>query len=146
MTGINRTIEAWADIVQEHWRYKLNKLNVGQTGSLYDSHKKNVFSVNGTPQKVRFTFKDYGIYVNYGVGREFSRGNKGDIGFKPKRKEKRWFSGVIFRETHILSRILAKEYGQEGAAIIVDKIRNQSAGGARNLVSSKTSRMTKSEF
>lgn len=145
-TGFHDTVEAWADIVQKQWKAEMNKLDVGQTGDLYDSHSKQLMGTGERINMIRFSFLPRGIYVNYGVGREFKRGNRGDIGFSPKRKPKRWFSGIIYRETHALSRILAEKYSHQGVAAIVNAIRSAGKQQAQGLISPKTSRMLKNEF
>jgi FixJ family two-component response regulator len=75
--------------------------------------------------KVRFLFKGYGLYVNYGVGREITalrkRWSEGDD-LEKRRKDKRWYSSVIYREVHVLSRILADKYSKESARTIASRI------------------------
>ena len=38
------------------------------------------------------TFNTYGLFVDYGTGRNTPRGNPGDLGRANSRKRKRWFS------------------------------------------------------
>ena len=37
--NINKTVEAWADIVIKNWRRKITELDIGVTGSLFDSFR-----------------------------------------------------------------------------------------------------------
>ena len=39
-------------------------------------------------EKIEFSFRLYGFFVDMGVGKEVSRGNSGDLGFTPTRKPK----------------------------------------------------------
>lgn len=122
--NINITVDAWAKITVERWKAELNRLNVFSTGALYESFSHEITG-GESPEVVRFRFNDYGIYVNFGVGKEFKVGNKGDLGMTPGRQEKRWYSPVIYREVNILSRILAEKYGMKAANSIVSAIRSQ---------------------
>lgn len=121
-TNIGVTVRAWSDIVVDRWRDRINSLNIGVTGELYDSLRSEIIGMGENPHMVRFKYKKYGIYVNFGVGGEISRGNTGDLGFTPARRAKRWFSPVIYSESIKLSRILAEKYSIKGANYIIEEI------------------------
>ena len=117
---MHTTVDAWADIVTKQWRGAINKLNIHSTGALFESIAYDVIG-GDKPDKVRFTFKDYGVYVNFGVGKETRIGNKG---VNTSRRAKKWYTPVIFREIDALSRILADKYGEKAAGVIVSAIQS----------------------
>ena len=74
------------------WQDKLRQLDVIDTGNLYASvAASGVQGVDGT-YVIPHKFVEYGIYVDSGVGKGFTPGNGGDLGFTPLREPKPWFS------------------------------------------------------
>ena len=73
-------------------------------------------------------FLEYGLWQDYGTGRETPRGNSGDLGRAKKRKRRRWFSRKYYASvmrikefyednigktfTGILSNALNKNFGR----------------------------------
>jgi len=139
-TNIFKTVEAWSTITEREWQAKINALNIGVTGGLYESFNHEIIGNEESPQSVQFKFKDYGIYVNYGVGREISRFNPGDLGFTPERRAKKWMSTVILRETNRLSYLLAEKYGIKCANMIAQSIKSKINETVDSLISEKTKR------
>jgi hypothetical protein len=135
---IENIVDDWSKFTIDKWKAQINKLNIGQTGALYDSLSREIVGSGENVQKIRFTFNDYGIYVNYGVGRGIARGNKGDLGFTPERKKKRWFSNVIYRETHVLAELLAGKIAKTAIAYIINSIEIQAKEKVGSLISPKT--------
>ena len=58
-------------------------------------------------------FKDDGLFVDYGTGRNTSRGNPGDLGKANGRKRKRWFSRKYFASVMNIQEFYADSLGQE---------------------------------
>ncbi len=118
-TGEYDTLVAWSDIVIKMWQEKMMKLDVWETGQLYDSFTHTVLSqANGDIRKISFFFNVYGMWVNYGVGKEIARGNDGDLGFTPVRKRKVWHSKVFYREVEKILAYVNWKYGATSAEII----------------------------
>ena len=114
------TVRAWAEIVLNMWRDRLVMLKAWDSGELYHSLENTLFSAaGGDVDKIEFAFKLYGIFVDMGVGREFSQGNPGDLGFAPARERKRWYSGIFYREVMRLREILIEKYGDDYASQVV---------------------------
>lgn len=110
---INDTLKAWADIVLEKWHNKLTELKVYDQGYLYDSLLYELLLNAGENiQKIEFTFKLYGVFVDIGVGKEVKKGNSGDLGFTPKRKPKEWYSKKFYGQVMRLREILKEQYGR----------------------------------
>lgn len=111
--NINDTIRAWADIVLEKWHAKITELKVYEKGNLDDSLLYDLLLNAGEDiDKIDFSFKLYGIYVDMGVGREISKGNSGDLGFTPTRKPKEWYSKKFYGQVMKLREILMEQYGK----------------------------------
>ena len=114
------TISAWADITLKIWRAKITELRIHDTGALYSSLLNHfTISAGNDINKVEFTFKLYGIFVDMGVGREIPLGNSGDLGFNPIRKRKEWYSKIFYREVMKLKEILMEKYGKQLAEQII---------------------------
>lgn len=110
---INDTIAAWADIVIEKWHAKITELKAYDKGYLDDSLMQDLLVNAGVDiDKIEFTFKLYGIFVDMGVGKEISKGNSGDLGFTPERKAKEWFSRKYYGQIMKLREILMEQYSK----------------------------------
>lgn len=121
---INKTLEAWSDILIKNWRHKITILNIGITERLYDSFEFEIISqAQGNPERIDFTFEYYGRFVDMGVGKEVYVGNPGNV--KTSRKPKRWYSKVWYNQAQKLSEILSEKYGILGACIIRETIKDE---------------------
>lgn len=117
--NLNTFIDSWSETVLKMWRGKMLALNVYDEGKLYESLKDYVGGKTGEIySKIVFEYLEYGIYVDIGTGREVSRGNSGDLGFSPKRKQKQWYSKVFYREVMKLKEYMAYRVGAEAAGMI----------------------------
>lgn len=118
---INKTAEAWADIVIKNWRRKITELDIGITGALYDSFQFEIISqAGGNPERIDFAFKYYGRFVDMGVRKGIYIGNPGNV--KTRSKAKGWYSNIIYSQAIKLSEILAEKYGIIGASVISENI------------------------
>ena len=87
-------VDGWANMMLTIWKEKMTAYEIGDTGALENSLRAEVQRQSGgNVTKIDHFFLYYGNYVARGVGREFSKGNKGDLGFTPKRKAKPWIYG-----------------------------------------------------
>ena len=69
-------------------------------------------------------FNSYGIYVNFGVGREVYKGNPGDIGRDKLREPKKWFSTKYYASMMNLSEFYAENVGHEFAQVMSNALTN----------------------
>jgi len=114
------TIRAWADITLNIWQIKLREQGISNTNALYESLKHTLFlSAGNNVDKIEFSFKLYGIFVDMGVGNGILAGNRGNLGFTPIRKRKPWYSKVFYHEVMRLKEILTRVYGDEAGRAIV---------------------------
>ncbi len=65
-------------------------------------------------------FLEYGLWQDYGVGRETPRGNSGDIGRAKVRQRRPWFSRKYYASVMNLRDFLAENIAQEFIGILAD--------------------------
>ncbi|WP_373735735.1 hypothetical protein, partial [Bacteroides heparinolyticus] len=85
------------------------------------------------PEVFSFSFPLYGIYVERGVGRGYTRGNGGDlVKFRGKgrgRGRRTWFYRIFANQRHRLGELVAEHYGRAAsAAIRTIEVRRITAG------------------
>lgn len=118
---INLTLMAWADIVLSKWHTLIDDLDVVDSGAL-DNSLLHTLLVNASQDidKIEFSFKLYGQYVDMGVGKELSKGNSGKIDVEGEdgftrgtaRKAKPWFSKKYYGQIMKLREILMEQYNK----------------------------------
>ena len=107
--------QAWADIVLDRWKKRMEALNIGDTGALLKSLQAQVAAdSNGDPAKITFVFLYYGRFPDMGVGRGVTLSDVPD----PRRKVKPWYSETFFNEVVKLGRMLATKYGIDAAQAV----------------------------
>lgn len=126
-------------IVIERWQNKLLDKDIFDTGNLYRSIEYSYRASNalgqvvgrgqaaevkaGTiPDEFTFSFPLYGIYVERGVGRGYTRGNGGDLvkfkGVGRGRERRTWYYRIFAHERHRLGELVAEQYGRAAASMI----------------------------
>lgn len=131
--------DRFGEIVIERWQAKLIDKGIYDTGTLHNSIEYGYRATNalnqvvgrghaaevkaGTiPDSISFSFPLYGIYVERGVGRGYTRGNGGDlVKFKEKgrgRERRTWYYRIFANERHKLGELVAKAYGEMAARMI----------------------------
>lgn len=82
------------------WADRLKKLKIRRTGALANSvHNSSSFRHDRQflTLDYRFTFLEYGLYVDRGTGRGVYRGNSGDIGRENRRpRNRRWMNPKFY--------------------------------------------------
>lgn len=123
-TGIEKPdrekyLESWTQMMITIWQEKMMKYRINDTGALYDSLRAHIEkSTGGDVAKIEHFFNFYGIYVDRGTGREFSRDNGGDLGFTPTRESRPWFNPQFYYFTMRLAEKMAEFSGEEYVYII----------------------------
>lgn len=106
------------------WREQIALLGVIDTGALYRSTVGISMTADGKFIEITLeqAFNTYGLFVDYGTGRNTPRGhrgalsserNPGDIGNANGRKRKRWFSRKYFASVMNIQEFYADSLGQE---------------------------------
>ena len=68
------------------------------------------------------SFLEYGLWQNFGTGKEIPRGNKGDIGRERKRKKKPWFSRKYYASIMNLRDILSDNIANEFVGVVAQAL------------------------
>ena len=97
------------------WREQMALLGVIDTGALYRSTIGISMTADGKFIDISLeqAFNTYGLFVDYGTGRNTPRGNPGDIGKANGRLRKRWFSRKYFASVMNIQEFYADSLGQE---------------------------------
>lgn len=115
-------LTGWGAMLVDIWKEKMARLMIHDTGHLYNSITMMNFVVGEASYEASFTFPDYGIYVDRGTGREFGRGNAGDIGISPTRQPQKWYSPKFYASFMRLREFMIEYYGAQGATIIRESL------------------------
>ena len=67
----------------------------------------------------------YGLWQNYGTGRETPRGNSGDLGRAKKRQRRRWFSRKYYASVMRLKEFYEENIGKDFAGIMSERSLSQ---------------------
>jgi len=130
--------QAWNETMIKIWRERINMLGViedprrksreGQP-HLYERLTFLPVTHDGRYMEVSLTqeFLEYGLYQDFGVGREKYRGNPGDIGKTTKagnarhfRERRKWFSTSYYRSVMNMKEFMAENMGHEFIGLISD--------------------------
>ena len=76
------------------WQEQITLLGVIDTGRLLKSVKALPVRADGRFIEIGLSqaFLEYGLWQDFGTGKEIPKGNSGDIGREKKRDAKKWFS------------------------------------------------------
>lgn len=117
-------VTAFNDTMIKIWREKIALLGAIDTGRLYRSTVAVAMRADGTFTDITLAqqFPTYGLFVDYGTGRNTPRGNPGDIGHDNRRKRKKWFSVKYYASVMNFQEFLADNLGRQGAIIIANAL------------------------
>lgn len=115
-------ILAFNDTMLQIWKERITLLEVIDTSLLLRSPLALPVKADGRFFEVTLSqaFLEYGLWQDYGVGRETPRGNSGDIGRRKVRKRRPWFSKKYYASVLNLRDFLGENIGQEFQGIIAD--------------------------
>lgn len=106
------------------WQEQITLLGVIDTGQLLDSvvgircdKDEKIVNIN-----LGLSFLEYGLWQNYGTGREVPRGNPGDIGREKVRQKRPWFSKKFFASYMNLKEFMADSMGREFLGMVSDAL------------------------
>ena len=115
-------ILAFNTTMLEIWKERITLLEVIDTGLLLRSPLALPVKADGRFFEVTLSqaFLEYGLWQDYGVGRETPRGNSGDIGRRKVRQRRPWFSKKYYASVLNLRDFLGENIGQEFKGVIAD--------------------------
>lgn len=115
-------VMAFNDTMLKIWQEQITLLDVIDTRQLLASPKALPVRADGRFFEVGLSqmFLEYGLWQDYGTGKETPRGNTGDIGREKKRKRRRWFSKKYYSSVMNIRDFFADNLGKEFQGIIAD--------------------------
>lgn len=113
-------VTAFNNTMLNIWREKITLLDVIDTGRLLASPIAISTRADGKFYEVGLTqaFLEYGLWQDFGTGKEVPRGNPGDIGRPKVRKRKKWFSVKYYGSVLNLRDFYADNMGREFVGIV----------------------------
>ena len=102
------------------WKEQIIKLGVIDTGRLLETVSSLGFKADGRLVDVTLTqaFREYGLWQDYGTGKEVYRGNLGDIGRDKVRKRRKWFSTKYYASVMNMKEFMSENLGQEFIGVV----------------------------
>ena len=118
----HKYVMAFNDTMLKIWQEQITLLEVIDTGQLLASPMAFPVRADGRFFEVGLSqaFLEYGLWQDYGTGKETPRGNSGDIGREKKRKRRRWFSKKYYSSVMNIRDFFADNLGREFQGIISD--------------------------
>ena len=115
-------IKAWNETMLRIWQERITLLDVIDTGNLLASPVALPVRADGRFVEVTLSqeFLEYGLWQDYGVGRETPRGNSGDIGRAKVRQRRPWFSKRYYASVLNLRDFFGDNLGREFQGIMAD--------------------------
>ena len=132
MSGVNKEQQAQAerekyvlafnDTMLKIWQEQITLLDVIDTHSLLRSPIALPVRTDGRFFEVGLSqaFLEYGLWQDYGTGRETPRGNSGDLGREKVRGRRRWFSRKYYASVMNIKEFFADNLGKEYQGILSD--------------------------
>ena len=113
---------AFNDTMIKIWQEQITLLDVIDTRSLLRSLTALPVRADGRFFEVGLSqaFLEYGLWQDYGTGKETPRGNSGDIGREKKRKRRRWYSKKYYSSVMNIRDFFADNLEREFQGIISD--------------------------
>jgi hypothetical protein len=113
---------AFNDTMLKIWQEQITLLGVIDTHSLLRSPTALPVRTDGRFFEVGLSqaFLEYGLWQDYGTGRETPRGNSGDLGREKVRGHRRWFSRKYYASVMNIKELFADNLGKEFTGIIAD--------------------------
>ena len=117
-------VSAFNNTMTKIWQEQIVLLGVIDTGQLLESpigircdRDERIVQIT-----LGLSFLEYGLWQNYGTGKEVYRGNPGDIGRDKIRKKRPWFSKKFFASYMNLKEFMADSLGREFLGVISDAL------------------------
>ena len=111
---------AFNDTMLKIWQEQITLLDVIDTGHLLNSVKALPVRADGRFVEIGLSqlFTEYGLWQDFGTGKEIPRGNHGDIGREKKRIAKKWFSKKYYASVMNIRDFLSENLAEEFTGIV----------------------------
>lgn len=119
-----RYVRAFNETMIRIWKEQITLLNVIDTQRLLHSPIAVGMNADGKFSEVRLSqaFLEYGLWQDYGTGKEVPRGNSGDLGRPKVRKERHWFSRKYYMSVMNIKEFMGDSLGRQFQGIISDAL------------------------
>lgn len=113
-------VTAFNETMLKIWKEQMTLLDVIDTGALLASPKSLPIRADGQFIELGLSqsFLEYGLWQNFGTGKETPRGNKGDLGRKKVRQKKPWFSRKYYASVMNLRDFLADNMAKDFVGVV----------------------------
>ena len=117
-------VSAFNETMLKIWKEQMTLLDVIDTGALLASPKSLPLRADGRFMELGLSqsFLEYGLWQNFGTGKETPRGNKGDMGRKKVRQKKPWFSRKYYASVMNLRDFLADNMAKEFVGVVAQSL------------------------
>ena len=117
-------VTAFNETMLKIWKEQMTLLDVIDTGALLASPKSLPLRADGRFMELGLSqsFLEYGLWQNFGTGKEIPRGNNGDIGRERNRKKKPWFSRKYYASVMNLRDFLADNMAKEFVGVVAQSL------------------------
>lgn len=117
-------VSAFNETMLKIWKEQMTLLDVIDTGALLASPKALPLRADGQFIELGLSqsFLEYGLWQNFGTGKETPRGNKGDMGRKKVRQKKPWFSRKYYASVMNLRDFLADNMAKEFVGVVAQSL------------------------
>lgn len=117
-------VRAFNDTMIKIWKEQITLLHVIDTQRLLRSPIAIGMNADGKFSEVRLSqaFLEYGLWQDYGTGKEVPRGNSGDLGRPKVRKERHWFSRKYYMSVMNIKEFMGESLGRQFQGIISDAL------------------------
>lgn len=121
---LEKFVTAFNETMLKIWKEQMTLLDVIDTGALLASPKSLPLRADGRFMELGLSqsFLEYGLWQNFGTGKEIPRGNNGDIGRERKRKKKPWFSRKYYASVMNLKDFLADNMAKEFVGVVAQSL------------------------
>ena len=115
---------AFNDTMVRIWKEQIILLDVIDTGALLNSPVGIRCDKDDRITTITLSqcFLEYGLWQNYGTGKEVSRGNPGDIGRAKVRQRRPWMSRKFFASVMNIKEFMADSLGREFVGLVADAL------------------------
>ena len=117
-------VRAFNDTMIKIWKEQITLLHVIDTQRLLRSPITIGMNADGKFSEVHLSqaFLEYGLWQDYGTGKEVPRGNSGDLGRPKVRKERHWFSRKYYMSVMNIKEFMGDSLGRQFQGIISDAL------------------------
>lgn len=117
-------VSAFNKTMIDIWCERIVLLKVIDTGALYRSTIGLSTTMDGkvTEVTLRQSFLTYGLFQDYGTGREVPVGNPGDIGRDKVRQRRKWFSTKYYASVMNIREFFADNLGRQFCGVVADAL------------------------